>query len=179
MCGGLRRGGAGRRGGWSGGCGWCSNAGWWWGHCDDWCGEGGTAPEEEEFKAEAEIGIAAAGFDAAQGVGEAEEGFARAASEADGGAATVGKVETGGELGGVARHGAAPSECSVESAADEVGKSVGNDAGVAAARLELGEDREPGGSVGVEDGAGEALNAIGAWEAEKLFDVSRLERVDP
>ena len=67
----------------------------------------------------------------------------------------------------------------MQAAAHEVGQAVGNDAGIAAARLELGEDREPGGGVGVEDGAGEALNAIGAWEAEELFDVGRLERVDP
>jgi hypothetical protein len=67
----------------------------------------------------------------------------------------------------------------VKSATDEVGEAVGNDAGVAAAGLELGEDREPSGCVGVEDGAGETLNAVGAREAEELFDVSRLERVDP
>lgn len=78
MCGGLRSGGAGCKGGWSGGCGWCSNAGWRRGYCGDWCGEGGTAPEEEEFKAEAEIGIAATGFDAAQCVGKAKECFTRA-----------------------------------------------------------------------------------------------------
>jgi hypothetical protein len=67
----------------------------------------------------------------------------------------------------------------VQAAAHKVGQAVGNNAGVATARLELGEDREPGGGVGVEDGAGEALNTIGAWEAEELFNVGRLERVDP
>jgi hypothetical protein len=67
----------------------------------------------------------------------------------------------------------------MQAATDEVGQAVGNDAGVAPARLELGKDREPSGCVGVEDGAGETLNAVGARESEELFDVSRLERVDP
>ena len=141
--------------------------------------EGGTPTKKEEFEAEAEVGIAAAGFDTAQGVSEAEEGFARAAGEADGGATAVGEVETGGEFGGIARHGAATREGSVQATTHEVSEAVGNDAGIATARLELGEDREPGGGVGIEDGAGEALNAIGAWEAEELFDVGRLQRVDP
>ena len=67
----------------------------------------------------------------------------------------------------------------MQAAAHKVGESVGNDARIAAARLELGEDREPSWCVGVEDGAGETLNAVGAREAEELFNVGRLERVDP
>ena len=66
----------------------------------------------------------------------------------------------------------------MQAAADEVGEAVGNDAGIAAASLELGEDGEAGGRIGVEDGAGEALDAVGAREAEELLDVGRLERVD-
>ena len=67
----------------------------------------------------------------------------------------------------------------MQAATDEVGEAVGNDAGVAAARLELGEDRETRWCVGVEDGTGETLNAVGAGEAEELFDVGRLQWVDP
>ena len=132
-----------------------------------------------EFEAEAQVGITTTGFDAAQGVSQAEEGFARATGEADRGAATVGEVEAGRELGGVAGHGAATRKCGVQAAADEVGQAVGNDAGVATTRLKLGEDGEPGGCVGVKDGAGETLNAVGAREPEELFNVGRLERVDP
>ena len=67
----------------------------------------------------------------------------------------------------------------MQAAAHEVGQAVGNDAGIATAGLELGEDGEAGWRVGVEDGAGEALNAVGTREAEELFNVGRLERVHP
>jgi hypothetical protein len=67
----------------------------------------------------------------------------------------------------------------VQAAADEVSQTVGNDAGVAAARLELCKDGEARGCVGIEDCTRESLDTVGAWEAEKLFDVSRRERIDP
>jgi hypothetical protein len=67
----------------------------------------------------------------------------------------------------------------MQTTAHKVGQAVGDDTGIATARLELGEDGEAGRRVGVEDGAGEALDAVCAREAEELLNVGRPEWIDP
>ena len=67
----------------------------------------------------------------------------------------------------------------MQAAADEISEAVGNDARVTSTGLELGKDFEACGGVGIKNCAGEAFDAVGSWEAEELFDVGSLERIDP
>ena len=131
--------------------------------------------EEEQLKAEAEIGVAATRFNAAECVREAEQISAITAGEWEWSAKFTAEREASGESRRIGGDTPSRGECGVERAPDEIGEVIGNHVWIATAQLKLRKDGESGGGVCVEHGGGELHNMLGAREAEQLFNVCGAE----
>ena len=131
----------------------------------------GQRSEEEQLKAETEIGVAATRFNAAECVREAEQIGAITAGEWEWSARFTAKREASGESRRIGGDAPSRGKCGVECAPNEVSEVIGNHVWVATAQLELRKDGESGGGVSVQHGDGKLHNMFGAREAEQLFHV--------
>jgi hypothetical protein len=133
--------------------------------------------EEEQLKAETEIGIAATRFKAAECVREPEKVGAIAAGERKWRARLAAEREASGESRRISRDAPSRRKCGVQRAPYEIGEVVGNHMWVATAQFKIGEDGESDGCVSVKHRGGELRNMFGAREAKQLFNVCGAERV--
>jgi hypothetical protein len=111
-------------------------------------------------------------------VGEAQEFVARTPGEWRWSSWRAAKVKARGQLRRVTWNAAAAGKRRVQRAAHQIGEVIDDDLRVAAARLKVGEHGESRGDVGVEDRLGQRDDAIGAREAQKLFDIGGAEGLD-
>ena len=131
--------------------------------------------EEEQLKAETEIGIAATRFNAAECVREAEQIGAITAGEWEWCARLTAERKTSGESRCIGGDTPSRRERGVQRAPDEIGEVISNHVWVATAQFKVRKDGESGGSISVEHGGGELRNMFGAREAEQLFNICGAE----